>query len=57
MALLIDGDESWTTNLKIVPTTLSPATKMGNGIYRHGGDHALKRLRFWQWNSGNSFGL
>ena len=40
MALLIDGDESWTTNLKIVPTTLSPATKMGNGIYRHGGDHA-----------------
>ena len=40
IALMIDGDESWATNLQLFPPNLSPATKVGDGAHRHGGNQA-----------------
>ena len=34
IALIIVGDEGWTTNLQQFPLNLSPATKVGDGAYR-----------------------
>ena len=41
IALIIVGDEGWTTNLQQFPLNLSPATKVGDGAYRRGMNQAL----------------
>ena len=44
MALLIAGDEGWTTNLWQFPSNLSPATKLVDGTHLRGGKQALAVL-------------
>ena len=40
IALLIAGDEGWTTNLCQFPPHSSPLTKLGDGVYRCAGNQA-----------------
>ena len=46
IALIIASDEGWAMNLQQVPPNLSPATKVGDGAHRRGGNQALLFTRF-----------
>ena len=42
IALLIAGDEGWTTNLWYFPPHLSPAMNVSDRAYRRSGNQTLK---------------
>ena len=45
IAPLIAGDEGWATNLQQLQPNLSPATQVGDGAHRRGGNQALQTFR------------
>ena len=49
IALIIPGDEGWTTNLQYVPPNLAPATKVGEGARRRGGNQVFTHEVFKMW--------
>ena len=42
IALIIAGDEGWAMNFQQFSPNLSPATKLGDGAHRRGGNQTLR---------------